>query len=107
MFRPEKWASCFGPPKRVQPPTARTTATIRIGRLCGFSAGDNCGCVKVTFVLAQGTAATIGKDGNNLGNNGEPDFLRRFTADVEPGGCKEGPDIRVQIERSIFAEPRQ
>ena len=49
----------------------------------------------------------MGKDRSNFGHNGERYFLRCFTADVESGWREQGSDLRVEIQRSIFAEPRQ
>src|SRR6266700_1171110 len=63
--------------------------------------------MNVTLALAQKTAATLGKYGRNFGNNRERDFFRCFAADVESGWREQVSDTGVEIERSIFAVPRQ
>ena len=63
--------------------------------------------MNLTPAFSQETAATLGKYRSNFGHNRERDFFRCFTADVESGWREQGSDLRVEIERSIFAEPRQ
>ena len=63
--------------------------------------------MNVAFALSQETTATVGKDRRNFGHNRERDFFGCFAADVESGWREQGSDPRVEIERSIFAEPRQ
>ena len=80
---------------------------IRTLELSGFSSGRSYGCMNVTFVVSQATAATIGEDCGDFGHNRERDFFGRFAADVESGWPEQISDSGVEIVRSIFAEPRQ
>src|SRR5205823_12511843 len=65
---PRNSASCFGYPKRVEPPASTTAATL-IGRLRGLSAGRSCGCTNVNLAFAQETTATVGKDRGDFGHD--------------------------------------
>src|SRR5437773_7112762 len=80
---------------------------IRTPELGGFSSCSSDGCMNVTFAVSQATAATVGEDCGNFGHNRERDFFRRFAADVESRWREQCSAIRVEIERSIFAQPRQ
>src|SRR5207249_4762625 len=57
--------------------------------------------------LSQEAAATIRKDCSNFGDDRDRDFFRCFTADVESSRREQVFDVRVKIERSMFAEPSQ
>src|SRR5438105_507403 len=63
--------------------------------------------MNVTPAFSEETAATVRKYGGNFGHNRECDFFGRFAADIESGWREQGSDLRVEIERSIFAEPRK
>src|SRR5438270_10877656 len=52
--------NCFGFPKRVEPPAARTTAATLIKSLRRFSADGGCGCVRITPAFTKETARPIG-----------------------------------------------
>ena len=80
---------------------------IRSLELSGFSSRSSYGGMDVTFALSQETTATIGEDCGNFGHNRKRDFFGRFAADVESGWREQGSAMQVEIEQSIFAEPRQ
>src|SRR5437588_1126476 len=80
---PRKTASCFGLPKRVEPPAASTTAATFTGQLRSFSSRSSCGYVDATGALAKEAAAPIRKNRSNFRCNRESDFFGRFAADVE------------------------
>ncbi len=63
--------------------------------------------MNVTFALAQKTAAALGKYGRNFGNNRKRNFFGCFAANVESGWREQGSAMQVEIEQSMFAEPRQ
>ena len=63
--------------------------------------------MNATMAFAKETAAAIREDRGNFGNNREPDFFGRFAADVEACWRVEVSHTRVEIEWSIFTEPRQ
>jgi hypothetical protein len=63
--------------------------------------------MNITPAFPQGTTASVGKDCGNFGHNRQRDFVRCFAANIESSRREQAFDIRVKIERSIFAEPRQ
>ena len=63
--------------------------------------------MNVALALSYETTATVGKDRRNFGHNRERYFFGCFAADVESGWREQGSTIQVDIERSIFAEPRK
>src|SRR5437660_61888 len=75
--------------------------------LGSFSGCSNCGYMNATAAFTQETAVPIRKDCGNLGDNRERNFFWCFTADVESGRSVQISETRFEIERSIFAEPRE
>jgi hypothetical protein len=62
--------------------------------------------VDLSLALSQETAATPGKHRRNFRHKGERDFFGCFAPDVESGWREQVSGTRLNIERSIFAEPR-
>src|SRR4030095_10264484 len=104
---PRKMASCFGCPKRVEPPAASTTAATFIEPLCGISAGDGCSGVNIGRAFSEKAADATRQCRRNFGDKRERYFLRRFTADVQSGGREQIVEGTTEIEDRIFAELRQ
>src|SRR5712672_2270289 len=104
---PSKSANCFGFPKRVEPPAARTTALTLIKSLRRLAACSCCDCMRITPAFTQETTDPIGQYRRHFGGNRERDFLRCFAADVESGRREQVSRACGKIERSILAESCQ
>src|SRR6266498_1336693 len=94
---PRKMASCFGCPKRVEPPAASTTAATFIEPLCGISAGGGRNGVNISPAFSEKAAHTTRQYCSNLGDNRERYFLRRFTADVQSGRREQIVEATIEI----------
>src|ERR1043166_2331365 len=69
---PWKMASCFGLPKRAEPPAATTTAATFIGRLCGLSAGGRGRGMNIGRTFSEKSTGATGQHGCNFGHNRQP-----------------------------------
>jgi hypothetical protein len=78
---------------------SRNLSSFTVG--CGSNS-----CVNITLSLTQETAATVRKRRCNFGQNGKRDFFGRFAANIESGRREQVSNARVEIARSVFAEPR-